>query len=75
MATSYFATQYSYHGMFCNKPNTNSKVYPVTYMGRYKWQYILLHPCILGNRGGLKVINPSHKPLFITDIYKITCIQ
>ena len=39
MATSYFATQYSYHGVFCNKPNTNSKVYLVTYMGGYKWHY------------------------------------
>ena len=40
--------------------------------------YILLHPCILGNRGGSKVINPSHKPLFmyfLINIYKITCIQ
>ena len=40
--------------------------------------YILLHPCILGNRGGLKVINPSDKPLFmyfLINIYKITCIQ
>ena len=39
MVTSYFATQYTYHGVFCNKPNTNSKVYPVTYMGIYKWHY------------------------------------
>ena len=40
--------------------------------------YILLHPCILGNRGGLKVINPSDKSLFmyfLINIYKITCIQ
>ena len=40
--------------------------------------YILLHPCILGNRGGLKVINSSDKPLFmyfLINIYKITCIQ
>ena len=45
---------------------------------KFSKAYILLHPCILGNRGGLKVINPSHKPLFmyfVIDIYKITCIQ
>ena len=37
--------------------------------------YILLHPCILGNRGGLKVITPSHKPIFMYFLIDITCIQ
>ena len=58
------------------RPNENKYVLCIIYI--YIYIYILLHPCILGNRGGLKVINPSHKPLFmyfLINIYKITCIQ
>ena len=52
--------------------------YCVVELEEFNKLYILLHPCILGNRGGLKVINPSDKPLFmyfLINIYKITCIQ